>query len=244
MTHPIYLYLRWQRAKRPQLQWMTDQIFKIVQSHPDFGSRPLHLLDIGGGRGHLANYLASKLGENVVKVHVIDIDSRTVRNGKLEAEQRSLNVEYRVGDASKLLQHEHDVDVVVALHACGVLTDIALAHAVINKAALVITPCCFRSNPHLQITMHKIIENGTCQDLVSQSTWLGVDENELDTIKFAAELQGDIETSGKAIHTICALRAQAVLNYHGAANTMDLRLKTFPISFSTRNYCIVASFNK
>ena len=240
---------RWQRAKRPQLKWMTNQIAQVVQSHPDFKKRPLNILDIGGGRGHLANYLASSLGENFVNVHVIDIDSRTVRNGKFEAEQRSLNVQYNVGDASKMLlqeghnQMQYSADVVVALHACGVLSDIALAHAIVNNAALVITPCCFRSNPHLRITMKKTNEAGQSYfESISQSEWLDIDENELDKIKYAAEIQGDVETAGKGIHSLCALRAKALLNHHSLVDEMDIKLKQFPISLSTRNYCIIGSF--
>jgi len=141
---------RWQRAKRPQLVWMTNQIQQVVESHPCFGKRPLNILDVGGGRGYLANYIAATLGDDVATVHVIDIDSRTVKNGMMEAKRKSLNVQYAVGDASNssVLNHllesddiEHSTyDLVVALHACGTLSDIALGIAVINNAAFVITP--------------------------------------------------------------------------------------------------------
>ena len=91
---------RWQRAKRPQLEWMAQQIDSVVKSHPAFGTRRLNILDIGGGRGHLANFLASRIGEDTVKIHVIDIDRRTVNNGMIQAQRRSLGVRYAVGDAS------------------------------------------------------------------------------------------------------------------------------------------------
>lgn len=236
---------RWQRAKRPQLQWMTNQIIEVVQSHPLFGQRPLKILDIGGGRGHLANYLASRLGEEVANVHVIDIDSRTVRNGAKEAKQRSLNVQYEVGDATKLFvtakgDIENNYDVVIALHACGGLTDVALAFATTNKAALVVTPCCFHSNLHLNVP--EINDDGSLsQNMVPAFEWLGVSESDLDTIQLAAELQGDRKTSSRAIHIICALRSAAILRHH--SSSFDVKIKTFPISFSTRNHCLVGSFS-
>ena len=67
-------------------------------------------------------------------------------------------------------------------------------------------------------------------------------ENELDKIKYAAEIQGDVETAGKGIHSLCALRAKALLNHHSLVDEMDIKLKQFPISLSTRNYCIIGSF--
>merc|ERR1719491_811124 len=93
---------RWQRRKRPQLEWMKYQIQGVVQAHPDYEKRPLNILDIGGGRGHLANYLASTLGDDVVNVHVIDIDDRTIKNGMVNARRNNLTVRYTVGDASNV----------------------------------------------------------------------------------------------------------------------------------------------
>ena len=46
-----------------------------------------------------------------------------------------------------------DVDIVVALHACGVLSDVALGHASCFLASFVICPCCFCSNPNLLVSV-------------------------------------------------------------------------------------------
>ena len=113
-----------QRAKRPQLEWMNNQIQEVVLAHPDYNKRTLNILDIGGGRGHLANYLASTLGNDVANVNVIDIDERTVKNGMASAQRKNLAVRYKVGDASNaslisgLLDKtgQKKFDVVVALH--------------------------------------------------------------------------------------------------------------------------------
>lgn len=243
---------RWRRKKKPQLEIMAQEVKEVVQSHPDFKSRALNILDVGGGRGYLSNYLSSVLGNDIVNVHVIDIDSSAIRNGQMDAKRRGLNVRFGVGDASRssnvasLLVSDDNVsektndnyDVVVALHACGALSDVALGHAVVNKAGFVITPCCFRSNPFLRVSLPCNGNDGALQQqLVSPSQWLGMKEKDMVALTQAAEIQGDIKVAGEAIHTLCALRAKAVRK-NGRAN-IDIQVKTFPIGLSTRNYCIV-----
>ena len=38
----------------------------FVQAHPAWGERPLHVVDVGGGKGLLAEHLARELGAAVV----------------------------------------------------------------------------------------------------------------------------------------------------------------------------------
>jgi len=282
---------RWQRSKRPQLQWMTKQILGVLTTHPEYGSRPLNILDVGGGKGHLANCLASTLGPNLVKIHVIDIDQRTVRNGALTSRRRSLPIRYKVGDASMgdavadLLgsplndsdnmensvtpynseKSNENFDIVVALHACGALSDVALGHAVRYRAGFVIVPCCFRSNSHLQVET-PVFASESKQDHrkgISVSKWLGIETEHLDILQKISEIQGDIDTSSLGIHTLCALRAEAVeqrfnngnlhkslrnhTNLISEKNSVEnseviVSLNTFSQEFSTRNYCLVGKF--
>ena len=72
---------RWQIKKKPQLQWMGDQIRQVLESHPDYTKRKLNILDIGGGKGALANYLGQSLGHHV-QIHVVDISQGAVKNGQ------------------------------------------------------------------------------------------------------------------------------------------------------------------
>ncbi len=125
---------RFQTKKEPQLQYMVSEISRITKLHPDYLKRPLQILDIGGGKGHLANALASVFNRNEVIISVVDIDKKTIKNGKRRSIASGLGVSYWIGDASILkdLRSADDVedtslkkaDIVVALHACGVLTDV------------------------------------------------------------------------------------------------------------------------
>jgi hypothetical protein len=62
---------KWMAKKKPQLEWMGQQIRSVLESHPDFGKRKLSILDIGGGKGSLANHLGQAIDD--VHIHVIDI---------------------------------------------------------------------------------------------------------------------------------------------------------------------------
>ena len=154
-----------------------------------------------------------------------------------------LKVQYAVGDASDSAflaeqwgSHRYDVDIVVALHACGTLSDVALAFALSHSASFIIVPCCFRSNSHLSVN----IQQGDSQiQSFSPYKWLGISSEQLKLLNLIAESQGGHAVhASKGVHTICSLRANAVKQYQRA---FSIRLKTFPVAFSTRNFCIVGS---
>jgi len=219
----------WQRKKRPQLEWMGREIANVARAHPEFGKRRLHILDIGGGKGRLANYLAQYLG-NSTKVHVIDIAENAIANGAMRAKRLKVDVNFQVGDASAKFWDEHAVDIVVALHACGHLSDVALANAVHHRAGFVICPCCFSSNPRLLIP-------GTAPGGGRVEDYLGIPSADWSALKLVAEVQGDTALASSAIHAICSVRAAAVSS---KMPTAAVRIKSFPIQYSTRNICLIA----
>lgn len=129
---------RWERAKKPQLMYMIDQIANVLASHPEYGQRTLTIVDIGGGKGLLSNVLAETFG-NKVEVQVVDISRAATNNGMMRARRKGIeNVRYNAQDATTL--NVDGVDIVVALHACGSLSDVALGHAVSQGAGFVICP--------------------------------------------------------------------------------------------------------
>ena len=233
---------RWQRAKRPQLEWMMEQIEQVLKSHPEYEKRRLNIVDIGGGKGLLSNLLAETFGENTVQVQVVDISRAAIKNGMMRAMRRGLeNIQYDAQDATTL--DLSGVDVVVALHACGALTDVALGHAVNHGAGFVICPCCFQSNPHLRIPCSRGDTRNT--ELVPVEEWLSVNETEYARLKQLAELQGDIDLASQAMHTICGLRAAAVSRSWGRTHyPVSITINSFPLGFSTRNLCLVGRFQK
>ena len=84
-------------------------------------------------------------------------------------------------------------------------------------------------------------------ELVSADDFLEVDAESYTSLKQLAELQGDIELASKAMHTIIALRAAAVdrlwsSSKRGSQEKIYTSIKTFPIGFSTRNFCLVGKY--
>eukprot|EP00577_Skeletonema_sp_RCC1716_P010069 CAMPEP_0113387360 /NCGR_PEP_ID=MMETSP0013_2-20120614/8493_1 /TAXON_ID=2843 ORGANISM="Skeletonema costatum, Strain 1716" /NCGR_SAMPLE_ID=MMETSP0013_2 /ASSEMBLY_ACC=CAM_ASM_000158 /LENGTH=854 /DNA_ID=CAMNT_0000270247 /DNA_START=112 /DNA_END=2676 /DNA_ORIENTATION=+ /assembly_acc=CAM_ASM_000158 len=237
---------RWQYKKRPQLEFMVDQIAEVLRSHPDYGKRKLNVVDIGGGKGLLSNLLAETFGDDVV-VQVIEISRAATVNGMMRAKRRGLeNIRFDAMDATKV-DVQSNKDVVVALHACGVLSDVALGHAVSQGAGFVICPCCFRSNPHLRVSIPKEDNGNLDVELVTAEEFLDVDPDQYTSLKQLAELQGDIKLASKAMHTVNALRASAVdrlwQSKKGSQERINTSVKTFPIGFSTRNFCLVGKYD-
>lgn len=226
---------RWKRRKEPQLEWIAQQVKEVIASHPHCGQRPLQILDVGGGKGLLANHLATQLGDSV-EITVIDVAQRAVQNGAMRSVRRQLPVRYTVGDASQT--ELSGIDVVVALHACGALTDVAMGHAVVNRACFVICPCCFRSNPLLRVGLPTIDRSGC--NRVGVDEWLGVDPSDYDALKLLAEVQGDMALANQAIHTICALQAAAL--QRTCRSNVEVSIRTFPVAFSSRNFCLVGRY--
>ena len=223
---------RWRRKKEPQLDWMLNQVEQLITSHPEHGQRLIRLLDIGGGKGLLANHLAKHMNETI-EIEVIDIAERAIKNGAMRSRRLQLPVSYTVADASQI-RLAAPVDLVVALHACGTLTDVALGHAVMNNASFVVCPCCFCSHPHLQVPVRGDTTTSASLDVYS---WLNVKPNDYDPMKRLAELQGELVIANAATHSICALRARAV--ECESSKDIKVSIKTFPIAFSTRNFCMV-----
>lgn len=228
---------KWQQKKRPQLAWMGEQIKHVLESHSEYGKRRLQILDIGGGKGLLANYLGRVLSDKV-QIRVVDICAGAVANGAKKAMRLNLPVDFSLADASETLNLT-TVDVVVALHACGHLSDIALAHAVQRRAGFVIVPCCFMSNPDLTIPTDK-------GNKISVPEWLGVPEDDWTSLKLLAEVQGDANLASQAIAALCAIRAKAANNHllsNDSSENSEIKrhvsIKRFPIEFSTRNTVLV-----
>lgn len=260
---------RWDEKKLPQLVWMLEQIQKLCRSHPQYGMRPLRILDVGGGKGLLANVLATSsfLGEAAIRVDVLDVNPRAIRKGQMLSHQMGIPphvVRYHVGDASVIAHEENGVDheaidLVVALHACGTLTDIALYRALYHNAAFVICPCCFQSNKHLSIR-HGVEDDGKYTlksgNVTTTSTilpltlsvedWLGISLREYDLLCLLAERQGE-PLARTAMHTIAALRTRAFLHHHSSSRRMVVssstsswvQIRSFPIQYSTRNLVLV-----
>lgn len=132
--------------KHPQIAWFLQRLQL-------FPGQPLrHVLDVGGGRGDLAIALAIGLGPET-QVTVVDMKESSLDAGRRFAEQCGVasQMEWICSDFSSYISREpsfgsgmeQPFDVVVALHACGNLSDMAMDFAVNQNASFLICPCCY-----------------------------------------------------------------------------------------------------
>ena len=146
-SHRRVRYL--QDKKWPQIQWIVQRLQSLQQMR-----KFRHVLDVGGGRGDLATAIALAL--EGAHVTVVDFNQSSLQAGKTFAQQLSLNEDrmtfqcadfavFCKGYTAKVNSHNDKppIDAVVALHACGDLSDLALQFASQQRATFVICPCCY-----------------------------------------------------------------------------------------------------
>lgn len=144
LTRQEYL----QSKKHPHVAWFLQRIL----SFPSAQSLRHVVVDVGGGRGDLAIALAIGLGEKT-RVTVVDMNESSLEAGRAFAEQCGVGEQmnwicqdFTAFAAGKYV--EDDVDMVVALHACGNFTDHALDFAVRQRGSFLICPCCYSKMKH------------------------------------------------------------------------------------------------
>ena len=222
---------RFSIKKDPQLQYFSREVKQLVEAHPSYGCNPkIQILDIGGGKGLLANRLLQIIGGDYVEVHVVDIAAGAIKNGMMRSKRQGFSVNYTLADASTF-NLPGKIDIIVALHACGGLSDVALGLAVYHNASFVICPCCFCSNRELRVRDQR--------KLLGISDWLKIPHTDLYSLNLLAEKQGDSHMSNVGMHTVCALRSEAV--ERRSMSSIEVKLKSFPVAYSTRNVFLVGT---
>ena len=127
--------------KLPQVRWMVRRVQELYQGK----EAPRHILDVGGGRGDLATALALALP--TARLTVVDVNPPSLEAGKEYAHSRGCGdrIDFVLADMADFVAQENppSIDLVVALHACGDLSDLAVSFASKMNATFVICPCCY-----------------------------------------------------------------------------------------------------
>lgn len=165
-----------------------------------------HVLDVGGGRGDLGMHIASSYPN--MKITVVDVNDKSLQAGKICAEKRglsermqfihqdfvkfveSLNTSTSTTSPSSLSTSTSPsststssstmpkIDLVVALHACGGLTDLALQCAMKLQCAFLICPCCYLKHQNLCSSKDKSTWKYTYNTLTGSQTKTGTSQLE------------------------------------------------------------------
>ena len=136
LTRSQYL----EEKKNNQTLWFVNRLQR-------FGRQPKCVLDVGGGRGDLAVQIALSFTD--AKVIAVDCNKSSIEAGKVYAQQCGVDdrIEFVERNFSQYVE-EYDtttqkIDCVVALHACGDLSDMALSFAHSIQCNFIICPCCY-----------------------------------------------------------------------------------------------------
>ena len=133
--------------KHPQVRWMTERIQQLRRE-------PLHILDVGGGRGDLTLCMAQAFPSCVITI--VDKNELSLDAGRHQLETTGIatlvdRISFVHADfydftqdlSSHIPATAPPIDLVVALHACGDLSDLALSFAKSLGIPFVICPCCY-----------------------------------------------------------------------------------------------------
>lgn len=129
----------------------------------------INIVDMGSGKGYLTfalyDYLVNVLKLNVtltgieLREHLVDFCNDIAKQSNFE------NLNFVAQDINDYPAEK--IDILIALHACDIATDIALAKGMLSEAALIVAaPCCHKQvrkqmakrNPLQAVLKHGILE--------------------------------------------------------------------------------------
>ena len=156
------------QAKFRQINKYIEIIDSLLQQHP-LPKNP-HIVDMGSGKGYLTfalyDHLVSNLG---LSPSVTGIELRQ----KLVDFCNGLAQEAGYAGLSFLAQDIHDfqperIDMLIALHACDIATDIAIAKGIRSEAeVIIVAPCCHkqvRRQMACRTDMQAILRHGILEE--------------------------------------------------------------------------------
>lgn len=231
-----------EERKRPQVLWMLNLINRMVESTK---KETVCVVDIGGGRGDLANAVAAYFAQpdQRVTAHVVvlDVNESSLNAGKARAEAARIgghmSFSYcdlgRADNVESFLQRHPVIDLVFGLHCCGGLSEAAVELALRCGAKFAISTCCFRSNEQLS-TLSQLAEKMAATDEFRS------DRNLLTTLAVIGGAQGQ----ERAIRTLNYMRMSAAKKRFGeGGRSLQTWQESFPSDFSEQNCVMVGSPN-
>lgn len=159
--------LKNRQAKYKQINKYLEIIDNLLKTHTL--PKPFHIVDMGSGRGYLTfalyDYLVNTLQKDI-KIIGVELRPHLVNQCNDIAKQVGFEqLQFIAQDINDFPPAQ--IDMLIALHACDIATDIAIAKGILSEAALVVVaPCCHKqirkqmnSNSDLQpILKHGILE--------------------------------------------------------------------------------------
>ncbi|WMX15926.1 SAM-dependent methyltransferase [Aureispira sp. CCB-E] len=129
-----------------------------------------HIVDMGCGKGYLTfalyDYIQRQQGK---PPKMVGIELREHLTDFCNQQAKALGWKHIDFVAQDIFEYDNDkIDVLIALHACDIATDIAIAKGIqANAALIVVAPCChkqIRKAMSSQNILHSILKNGILEE--------------------------------------------------------------------------------
>jgi hypothetical protein len=199
-----------EEKKNHQTLWFVERL-------KQFTTQPKCVLDVGGGRGDLAVQIALSFPK--AKVIAVDCNRSSIDAGKVYARHCGVidRIEFvEMNFSCYVEEYEPNIDCIVALHACGDLSDMALSLASSMGCNFIICPCCY---PKRYLDPFVPYWHQYCT------------VEEVDALTRLVELDDRREVSRRAMVVINSMRRSAFGDF--------VRLEEFDCKISKRNIAIV-----
>lgn len=156
------------QRKYKQINKYIEILSKLVQDN--FSKEALQILDVGSGKGYLTFALYDFLKNNLQKkpeIAGIELRKNLVSFTNQLAQQCGFEqLQFFAQDINDFKVEK--LDILIALHACDIATDIAIAKGIESKAQLiVVAPCChkqIRKAMDCQSELAPILKHGILEE--------------------------------------------------------------------------------
>lgn len=129
----------------------------------------IQIVDMGCGKGYLTFALRQYLAQQQLSATLVGIELRPHLVDFCQQQTTALGWDNLSFEAKDILEYDNNaIDVLIALHACDIATDIAIAKGIQSNAPLIVTaPCChkqIRKQLQTKSSLKAILKNGILEE--------------------------------------------------------------------------------
>jgi hypothetical protein len=204
------------QGKYRQLEKFIEIVDRLVAEASLLEGAPLHIVDMGSGKGYLTFGVWHHLRRNLkIEAHVTGIETRAelvILCNNAAAAHGCEGLRFVAGEIGTVELPPSEI--VIALHACDTATDDALAHAIATGARIIVSaPCCHKEvRPQLKppTELEPLLRDGIQRERMAELVTDAVRARLLEASGYRTQVFEFISTEHTAKNTmITGVRAES-----------------------------------